>query len=102
MPIRSDRIQTGIALMASVGLSACSNGGMVGGPCTYDTSRFTASVIELRDNVAEFEGPVGPFTMSYSELGEKPDKGDSLDFSLDLITSGTCTPEIYTVVRGEE
>lgn len=94
-------MRTGIAALglALVGLAACSGGGRAGGPCTYDSIEFSASVLELRDNVAEFEGPEGRFTMSYSEMGERPELGQSLSFKLDLITSGTCTPEIYSVIR---
>lgn len=79
-----------------LGLAACQPVPVDGGPCTYETSDISAEVIALNDNTAEFEGPFGAFNMRYSELGGTPEIGDTLDFSADIITEGTCTPHIYS------
>ena len=96
------RFTASLALAAALsvaGLVACSGPGpIVGGPCSYETSIIEATVKEVDADRALFTGPDGEFYVSQEYLREMPAVGDTLTLKRELITEGTCTPEIYSVV----
>lgn len=80
-------------------LAACApDSPMVGGPCSYESSIITATVAEVEEGGAVFNGPDGEFWVSASYLGTPPKVGDTLTLRLDRIVEGTCTPEIFSVI----
>lgn len=88
------------ALMALAGLSACHpTGPIAGGPCKYETSVIKATVTEVDEDGAMLNGPEGEFFVSDDYLGTLPEVGDTLTLKRERITEGTCTPDIYTVMR---
>ncbi|MDX1294481.1 MAG: hypothetical protein R3265_16815 [Hyphomonas sp.] len=74
---------------------------IVGGPCSYETTILTATVAEVDEEGAVFNGPDGEFWIPTSYLGTLPDVGDTLTLKRDRITEGTCTPEMYEVVKAD-
>lgn len=92
-----------LVLTAALGLlAACDNthrGPMVGGPCSYETSTIQATVTEVDEDGAMFDGPEGEFWVSGEYLGDLPAVGDTLELKRERITEGTCTPEIYSVLK---
>lgn len=99
------RSHISIALLG-LGLAACSpvspiddRGPIAGGPCSYETSVIDATVKEVDEDGALFLGPDGEFWVSDEYLGALPEVGDMLTLKREQITEGTCTPEIYTVIK---
>ncbi|WP_339681355.1 hypothetical protein [uncultured Hyphomonas sp.] len=93
---------TFIALGLLAPLMACEpTPPIVGGPCSYETSIITATVTEVDEDGALFEGPEGEFWVPGSYLGTLPTVGDTLTLKRDRITEGTCTPEMYEVVDAD-
>ena len=86
---------------ALLGLSACNRpvGPMVGGPCSYETSTVNGTVTEVDEDGALLMGTDGEFWVPASYLGMLPDVGDTLTLTHEHITEGTCTPDIYTVIK---
>ncbi|MDX1293855.1 MAG: hypothetical protein R3265_13670, partial [Hyphomonas sp.] len=74
---------------------------IVGGPCSYETTILTATVAEVDEEGAVFNGPDGEFWIPTAYLGTLPDVGDTLTLKRDRITEGTCTPEMYEVVKAD-
>ena len=86
----------------TLALGACDRhtpGPIVGGPCSYETSIIEATVIEADEDGAVFMGPEGEFYVSDEYLRTVPDVGAILTLQRERITEGTCTPEIYTVLK---
>lgn len=84
-------------------LTACNQPSrhMTGGPCSYETSIITATVTEVDEDGALFEGDEGEFWVSDEYLGSLPEMGDTLTLKRERIMEGTCTPEIYAVVDAD-
>lgn len=83
-------------------LSACENpvnGPIAGGPCSYETSIVEATVTEADEDGAVFLGPDGEFYVADEYLGTVPEVGETLTLKRELITEGTCTPAIYSVLK---
>ena len=97
------RFTTRLALAGALAvLTACNRigpGPIAGGPCSYETSEIDATVTEVDETGALFMGPDGEFWVSDEYLGKLPAVGDTLTLKRELITEGTCTPEIYTVIK---
>ncbi|MEZ5952728.1 MAG: hypothetical protein R3C13_00350 [Hyphomonas sp.] len=90
-----------MAAAALATLTACNDigpGPIAGGPCSYDTSIVTGTVIEVDEDGALLMGEGGEFWVPGEYLGALPEVGEALTFQRELIVEGTCTPEIYTVV----
>ncbi|RAN35931.1 hypothetical protein [Hyphomonas pacifica] len=89
-----------LALGLLIPLVACDpRGPVVGGPCSYDSTVFDVTVKAVDDAGITFDGPDGEFRMSLSELETTPAVGETLTVKRDLITEGTCTPEIYSIME---
>lgn len=75
-------------------------GQMVGGPCSYDTSVIEAEVVRVEDNLVELSGPARDenFVMPIEDFGTAPEAGTEFTIRREMITRGTCTPEIYTII----
>ena len=74
---------------------------IAGGPCSYETSIITATVIEVDEDGALFDGPDGEAWVPAEYLGSLPEVGETLTLKRDRIVEGTCTPEIYEVVNAD-
>lgn len=89
-----------LALGLLIPLAACDpRGPVVGGPCSYDSTVFDATVKDVDDAGIIFDGPDGEFYMSLSNVETTPSVGDTYTVKRDLITEGTCTPEIYSIME---
>jgi hypothetical protein len=95
------RITGLVPAFALFGLAACHAPfePMVGGPCTYDTSIVEGTVVYVEESGARLKGENEEvFWVPLEYLGTLPEVGDTLTLQRQLITEGTCTPEIYTVL----
>ena len=89
-----------LALGLLIPLAACDpRGPVVGGPCSYDSTVFEATISKVDDTDIIFDGPDGEFYMSLSDFETTPSVGDTFTVKRDLITEGTCTPEIYSIME---
>ena len=97
------KLATCLALAgALLGLAACDPvgpGPIVGGPCSYETSVITGTVIEIDEYNARLTGDEGEFWVQLADLRTPPAVGETLTLQRERITEGTCTPEIYSVVE---
>ena len=78
-------------------LAGCSGSGpIVGGPCSYGTSKFSATVMGHDAETVTLAGPRGDtFLMELRDFPAPPHPGEVVNLEKDAITSGTCTPVIY-------
>ncbi|MEM5516579.1 hypothetical protein WNY37_06435 [Henriciella sp. AS95] len=75
---------------------------IVGGPCSYDDSVIDAHVITIEDGIVELAGTDSEsFYMPVEDFPSVPEAGADYTIKAELITEGTCTPEIYTVIEGD-
>lgn len=74
---------------------------IAGGPCSYETTIISATVTEVDEDGALFDGPEGELWVPASYLGTLPEVGETLTLKRDQITQGTCTPEMYEVVAAD-
>ena len=81
-------------------VAGCSGRGpIVGGPCSYETAQFAATVQGHDETTVSLSGPGGDeFLMELRDFPAPPNPGDVVNLEKDSITSGTCTPFIYRVI----
>ncbi|HPE47365.1 MAG TPA: hypothetical protein PLR76_03175 [Hyphomonas sp.] len=94
-----------LALAALAGLAACHDAGpgpIVGGPCSYETTMVDATVTDVENDGATFNGPEGEFWVPLDYLHTLPAVGETLTLKHERITEGTCTPDIYSVVKRDD
>lgn len=92
-----------VSALAMLTLAACSGPGpVVGGPCTYETSIIEGTARTVEASGVTFEGAAGEFFVTAEDLGALPAVGETLTLRRDLILTGTCTPEIYSVIAPAE
>ncbi|MEQ9506887.1 MAG: hypothetical protein RLO80_11505 [Hyphomonas sp.] len=85
------------SLLLLVGCSG--RGQIVGGPCSYETSTFSATVMGHDTDTVTLAGPGGDtFLMELRDFPAPPNPGEVVNLEKDSITSGTCTPFIYRVI----
>lgn len=93
------RIPTLASIAPLAFLAACGNPLHVeGGPCAYETSEITAKVITVQAEEVEFTDGEWPFYIPLEQFGGVPAVGDEFRFNRQLITKGTCTPSLYTLL----
>ncbi len=91
-----------IAMLVPI-VAACSPAGpgpIAGGPCKYETSMITGTVTEVGDDNVLMMGEDGEFRVQVADFRNPPAVGDTLTLQRQLITEGTCTPEIYAETVG--
>lgn len=92
------RLATAAALIALTGCTG--RGPIVGGPCTYETSEFDATVMGMADDGVTLAGPGGDtFEIPAAEFATPPEVGAIIRVQKDSITSGTCTPYMFRPTR---
>ncbi|MEQ8558817.1 MAG: hypothetical protein RIB03_10920 [Henriciella sp.] len=75
---------------------------VVGGPCTYEVAMLEAHVVAIDGNTVEMnDSDATPFYMSVEDFETVPEAGEDFTIKREVITEGTCTPEIYTVIDGD-
>lgn len=75
---------------------------IAGGPCTYDVAMVEAHVVVIEDDLVEMnDSSANPFYLDLSDFDTPPQAGDDFTIKRETITSGTCTPEIYTIMEGD-
>ena len=75
---------------------------IVGGPCSYEETVIDAHVIAVDDDLVELAGNgTQSFYMQVGDFPSVPEAGADYTIKAELITEGTCTPEIYTVIEGD-
>lgn len=75
---------------------------VVGGPCSYEETMIDAHVITIEDDLVELAGSDSePFYMPVEDFPSVPEAGADYTIKAELITEGTCTPAIYTVIEGD-
>ena len=57
---------------------------IAGGPCSYETSIITATVIEVDEDGALFDGPDGEAWVPAEYLGSLPEVGETLTLTVGL------------------
>ena len=88
-------------LIGALGLmvAAGCQGPVIGGPCTYDEVDFTATPTGYTETAVLFLNPHGDeIDVQKDRFETLPGEGDAVTLHMMKITSGSCTPEIYTVV----
>lgn len=76
---------------------------IAGGPCSYDEAVIEAHVITIEDGQVELAETGGEsFYMQAQDFPADVKAGDDFTIRAELITEGTCTPEIYTIIEGDE
>ena len=80
-------------------LGACGAPPVVGGPCAYETTIMNGTVIQANGDAALFETETGEMYIPAAYLDPVPLVGETLTIRRDRITEGTCTPEVFSVVR---
>lgn len=84
------------------GEPATDDPGFVGGPCSYEEQMIDAHVIVVEDDMVELAGTDSEsFYMPVESFPSAPEAGADYTIKAELITEGTCTPEIYTVIEGD-
>lgn len=78
-------------------LAGCSGPGpIVGGPCSYETSKFSATIMGHDADIVTLAGPGGDtFFMELRDFPAPPNTAEVVNLEKDTITKGTCTPVIY-------
>ncbi len=75
---------------------------IVGGPCSYEVSMLEAHVVAIEDDQVEMnDNDANVFYLQLSDFPSPPRPGDDYTIKREMITEGTCTPEIYTVQEGD-
>lgn len=89
-----------ILITAILVVAGCSGRGPIaGGPCSYETSKFSATVMGHDADTVTLAGPGGDtFLMELRDFPAPPNAGEIVNLEKDSITSGTCTPFIYRVI----
>lgn len=86
--------------LALLALAACENPGpMTGGPCTYETDLIEATALEVDADGALFESAEGEVWVPAEYLPALPAPGETLTLQRQRILTGTCTPQIFSVVE---
>lgn len=68
----------------------------VGGPCTYENTSITATVLGVSEDSVELDDPdMRAFTLPFSVFSEAPRIGDLVGVTRRKITTGTCVPVMY-------
>lgn len=88
-----------LAAMLGMAISSGCQGPAVGGPCTYDEMDFTATPTGYTETGVLFLNPHGEeIDIQKNRFETVPEAGEEVTLQVMKITSGSCTPEIYTVV----
>ena len=75
---------------------------IAGGPCAYEETIIDAHVVAIEDDRVELAMSGGEqFYIPTEDFPAPPRAGDDYTIRQELITEGTCTPEIYTVIEGD-
>ncbi len=86
-----------IFMLATLG--ACTEGRFTGGPCSYDEADVAAAPTGYSENAVQFKNSRGEaFSIQKDEFKTVPEAGDTVMIHEMLITRGSCTPAIYTVI----
>jgi hypothetical protein len=76
---------------------------MVGGPCRYEFTSITATVMRVLDDEIEFaEEDHSRFWIAASDFNEPPEPGQRYNFEKRYIVEGTCTPYGYQLAGPAE
>lgn len=87
-------------LMVTSLLAACEDPGMrVGGPCRYEESLVEGIVAHHEGAGFVLQTADGELFVADGNLYNVPEVGDKVTLRRQLIVSGTCTPEIFSVVE---
>lgn len=85
--------------LALLALAACEDPTPIaGGPCTYETSIIEATVLAVEEDGALFDSIEGEIFLPAIDLPTRPLIGETFILEVERILTGTCTPEIITVV----
>ena len=93
-----------LAALGALGLmAACSGPGpIVGGPCSYEESVFTAQPAGFTADGVQFTDPMDdtPFEIKAAAFETFPVIGTDVLIRREVITKGTCTPRLYFPAEG--
>ncbi|WP_084397794.1 hypothetical protein [Henriciella aquimarina] len=75
---------------------------IAGGACSYEVAMVEAHVVAIDGDTVEMnDSDASIFYMSVDDFETMPEAGEDFTIKREMITEGTCTPEIYTVVDGD-
>ena len=83
-----------LAALASLGACNLNPMGLVGGPCSYETSVVEAKVVEQVEHGVVVNTPEGHLYVSSDDLMGATSTGETLLLERKRILEGTCTPDM--------